>query len=367
MLFLREILFILHYKAITYMTHRKKICFVAGGSGGHIIPCITLAYKTRLVDPEASFLIFTGNTELELAIVKASTTPLKHFKLNFKTPPYARLYMLPIWLMTFLWAFVRSVYLLVKEKPTEIITTGSHIALPVCIAGWFLRIPITMYELNVEPGKTTRFLAPFATTIKISFPQTAVHFSKKKCVLEDYPVKFIEKEKHHDIPFLRSKLNIAPSKKVILVLGGSQGSIFLNSIMPHMFATHPALKEVLHVVHQTGAIDPTDWRNWYYDRGISSHVFAYSNEILLWYVLADLIICRSGAGTLAEAMFFGKPCITIPLETKANDHQRANALAYEEQYPETFKVIRQGETGRAERYIIKLLGLEAYASQQSDL
>jgi UDP-N-acetylglucosamine--N-acetylmuramyl-(pentapeptide) pyrophosphoryl-undecaprenol N-acetylglucosamine transferase len=348
------------------MTH-KKICFVAGGSGGHIIPCITMAYQTRLTEPETSFMIFTGNTELELAIIKASTTPIQHFKLRFKAPPYSRFYWLPVWFTTFFAAIIKSFSLLIRHKPTEIITTGSHIALPVCIAAWFLRIPITVYELNVEPGKTTSFLAPFATTIKVHFPSTCAAFSKKKCILAPYPVKFTEKDKQHDTAFLREKLGIAPSKKVVLVLGGSQGSIFLNSIMPHMFSTHPALKEVVHVVHQTGAVDPTDWRHWYYDRGISAHVFAYSNEILMWYLIADLIMCRSGAGTLAEAVFFEKPCITIPLETKSTNHQLANALAYQELYPETLKVIRQGETAQAERALIALLSLEAYASPKTGI
>lgn len=343
------------------MTH-KKICFVAGGSGGHIIPCITLAYQTRLVDPEASYMIFTGASELESALVKASTTPLQHLQLNFQAPPYTRLYLLPFWCLRFFAACIKSLYLLIKTKPTEIITTGSHIALPVCSAAWLIRIPITVYELNVEAGKTTRFLAPLATTIKVNFPATCASFSKKKCVYTPYPVKFTEKDKHHDPAFLRSKLGIAPSKKVVLVLGGSQGSIFLNSIMPHMFSTHPALKEIVHVVHQTGAVDPTDWRHWYYDRGISAHVFAYSNEILMWYTIADLIICRSGAGTLAEAMFFGKPCITIPLETKSTNHQRANALAYQDLFPDKMRVIRQGETAQAERALIALLSLEAYAN-----
>lgn len=348
------------------MTH-KKICFVAGGSGGHIIPCITMAYQMRMLEPEVSFTIFTGTTELETAIVQASTTPIDHFKLSFKAPPYSRFYLLPLWFISFFIAIIKSFYILIKQKPSKIITTGSHTALPVCVAGWFLRIPITVYELNVEPGKTTRFLAPFATTIKVSFPSTCASFSKKKCIYTPYPVKFTEKDKDHDIAFLRLKLGIAPSKKVILVLGGSQGSIFLNSIMPHMFSTHPALKEVLHVVHQTGAVDPTDWRHWYYDRGISAHVFAYSNEILMWYLVADLIICRSGAGTLAETVFFGKPCITIPLETKNTNHQKANALAYQELYPKTFKVIRQGETIQAERALIALLSLEAYASPKVDI
>jgi UDP-N-acetylglucosamine--N-acetylmuramyl-(pentapeptide) pyrophosphoryl-undecaprenol N-acetylglucosamine transferase len=343
------------------MTH-KKICFVAGGSGGHIIPCITLAYQTHMAEPETSFMLFTGNTDLELSIVKASTTPLHHIPLNFQVPPYSRLYKLPLWLISFFVATIKSLSLLIKKRPTEVITTGSHMALPVCCAAWLLRIPITMYELNVEPGKTTRFLAPLATTIKVSFPQTCTSFPKKKCVYTPYPVKFTAKDKEHDVAFLRLKLGIAPSKKVILVLGGSQGSIFLNSIMPHMFSTHPALKEVLHVVHQTGAIDPTDWRHWYYDRGISAHVFAYSNEILLWYTIADLVICRSGAGTLAETVFFNKACITIPLETKNTNHQRANALAYQEQYPDKISVIRQGETAQAERSLIALLSLEAYAS-----
>jgi UDP-N-acetylglucosamine--N-acetylmuramyl-(pentapeptide) pyrophosphoryl-undecaprenol N-acetylglucosamine transferase len=342
------------------MTPSKTLCFAAGGSGGHIIPCLTLAYRARIADPETNALFFTGSTQLEADIIKASSTPVTHRHLHFKAPPYARLYLLPVWLFTFVWATVKSFYYLIKHKPSEVISTGSHIALPVCVAAKLLRIPVTLYELNVEAGKTTRFLAPLTTSIKVCFPETKEYFAKRSCAIEPYPIKFTEKDRAHNAAVLRTRLGIPLSKKVILVLGGSQGSIFLNSIMPHIFSARPAIKEALHIVHQTGSIDPTDWRHWYNSNNISAHAFSYSNEILLWYTVADLILCRSGAGTLAEIVYLGKPCITIPLETKSNNHQMANAYAYQKHYPDTFVVVRQGETLKAERAIIQMLSLQSY-------
>lgn len=342
------------------MTPSKTLCFAAGGSGGHIIPCLTISHRTRLSEPATRVLFFTGTTELEASIIKNANASITHCPLRFQAPPYARMYLLPFWLLSFVSATAKSLYHLWRHKPSEVISTGSHTALPVCVAARLLRIPVTLYELNVEPGKTTRFLGPLAQSIKVCFPQTLEHFKRRNCALEPYPVKFTEHDKTHNAALLKTRLGIPASKKVILVLGGSQGSIFLNSIMPHIFSSCPNIKEALHIVHQTGSIDPTDWRHWYINNNVSAHAFSYSNEILLWYTVADLILCRSGAGTLAEIVFLGKPCITIPLETKSNNHQMANAYAYQKLYPERFAVVRQGETLKAERAIITMLGLQSY-------
>ena len=82
-------------------------------------------------------------------------------------------------------------------------------------------------------------------------------------------------------------------------------------------------------------------QNFYKTIGINGTVFAYEQNLAPYYQIADLIICRSGAGTLFETLFFKKTCITIPLETTTTDHQLDNAYALQEEYPHLFYVLRQ--------------------------
>ncbi|MCK4518070.1 hypothetical protein KAT92_04795, partial [Candidatus Babeliales bacterium] len=96
------------------------------------------------------------------------------------------------------------------------------------------------------------------------------------------------------------------------------------------------------VIHQTGSRDKTDWHNFYKQQNIPAHVFAYEDHIQDFYLLANLIICRAGAGTLFELAFFAKKAVVIPLKAKTTDHQIANAREMAKRYPDLF-IVREQE------------------------
>jgi len=204
-----------------------------------------------------------------------------------------------------------------------------------------LRIPIELYELNVVPGKATTFLAPLATKIRICFQKTKNKFSQKECVLTDYPARF---KKITDAHMVRigsiKKLGLDPQKKTVLILGGSQGSLSINKKIRQWIIANPQLKKIMQLIHQTGAQDTTDWEEFYHTAGIQAITADFFDDLASLYHAADLVICRSGAGSLFETVFFNKKCITIPLETKQNNHQVHNAMAMQKKYPGLIKVIR---------------------------
>ena len=101
--------------------------------------------------------------------------------------------------------------------------------------------------------------------------------------------------------------------------------------------------DTMQIIHQTGSIDNTDWKQLYASKNITAHVFSYHPDLALMYSAADLIICRAGAGTLFEIKFFGKPCIIIPLMTNTTTHQVDNACAMVEEYPEQFYMLAQSD------------------------
>ena len=127
------------------------------------------------------------------------------------------------------------------------------------------------------------------------------------------------------------------------VLGGSQGSRALNSLITKWLEQHPALHYRVQIIHQVGDSNAVGLqKEWYLERTIPSFVFAYSNHVAPLYQV-DLVLTRAGAGTLAELQFFKKKAIIVPLETSVTNHQLHNANAVAQLHPELFTVIRQQE------------------------
>lgn len=316
----------------------ETICYVAGHSGGHIIPCMTKALTELENNPKQKIFFFSTASKLDKKIIENQKfdklyLPVTNIPTNKK--------LLPKFLINLIYSFFKSLFYLIKLKPTKIISMGGLVSIPVCLASKLLFIPIELYELNVEPGKAINLLSKLTNNINICFTQTQKYFPTKKCSLVNYPVKFNKKLKDINQFNALKKINLNPELKTILILGGSQGSLFLNNLIKDFVLNNKDLK--IQIIHQTGNIDNFDWQNFYKNLNIKAITFDYNHEMHLYYIASDLIICRSGAGTLAEIVFFEKKCLTIPLETNYTSHQIFNALELEKQYPNLIKVIKQNE------------------------
>ena len=316
----------------------KIICCVAGKSGGHIIPCLTIANNNRAQNERINILFFSANTPLDKTIVSQDPTVWQHVMLPLSTRAGS--------LVKTIWhafcSFILSFFYLCKHRPTKIITTGGIVAIPTCIAGFMLRIPITLYSLDAVPGKAIQFLTPLTTSVVTCFASSQKYFPTQKCSVASYPIKYqgtttINKK------YAQQNLELSSEKKTLLILGGSQGSLFLNQCIKQWINDSSFDPETTQIIHQTGSFDTTDWNSLYASHNITAHVFSYYPNLALMYTAADLIICRAGAGTLFEIIFFNKPCIIIPLETNTTTHQIDNAHAMTHEYPELFCTITQSE------------------------
>ncbi len=317
------------------MKKNKIISAVAGRSGGHIIPCLTLAKK--YTDDGYQLLFFTTQQELDSQILNNDTTVTWHIPLNMMNIPYKRVMLLPLWIGQCVYSFFMSLYQFIRHRPEKLISTGGYISIPVCLAAKMLLIEVDIYELNVVPGRATKFLAYFASNIFICFSKTADYFSKKTTVVP-YPVRFALQDLIHKENHLLKKLD--SSKKTILVLGGSQGSHFINQQVCQLVSLYGSSVQI---IHQTGAEHITLLKDFYESIGMNAVVFSYQHNLADFYNKADIVICRSGAGTLFETLFFKKICLTIPLEAVAGNHQVVNAYALQKEYPNLFFVIHQIE------------------------
>ncbi|MCL5436878.1 MAG: UDP-N-acetylglucosamine--N-acetylmuramyl-(pentapeptide) pyrophosphoryl-undecaprenol N-acetylglucosamine transferase [Candidatus Dependentiae bacterium] len=340
------------------------LCYVAGRSGGHLIPAMTLAQREREEHENARTLVFTAATQLDLFLMKRYPWVHEHEALDLENRPRG---LTPRWLpylMRFFWVTARSFAMLWQYAPLRVTTTGGYIAIPVCLAAWLLGVPVYLYNLDVEPGAAIGLLSRLATRVIICFTETRALLPPSAPVeIGSYPLRY-EESARMSRAAARDKLGLsklAADAKVLLVIGGSQGSQSINDLLPASVASwvrghalrekslrEKSLREKsLLVLHQTGGGDSEveRVRAMYDKNGVSARVFSYSDEMELLYQAADLAISRAGAGSLFELTFFRVPAIIIPLETVTTAHQRRNASAIAQEHPALFSVYLQDGGG----------------------
>ncbi len=361
---------------------KKTIFVVASGSGGHILPALELARQWHDKNQDGSVVLITGSSDLEKKIIETtSASPFDKLRMSARGEPvepcahrYSFItqtytifipkfslnnwYAMPVIVFKTILAFFKTRSLLKHYTPEKIISTGGLLSVPVCLAGWSKGIETRVFELNVIPGKAVVFLLPFVKKVFTVFEQTQSQcrflgkdFSKK-CVLTTYPVRFthddVTRDRNEVLALVNKRLqeNNAPLKceknrKTLFIVGGSQGSMLLNNLMTGFIETNPKMYACLQIIHQIGKGDTRKWETWYAQKGIPSCVFSYDENIKDYYLLADLIVSRSGAGTMFEIAFFNKKCITIPLVAGTTDHQVYNARAMASRHQALFTVIEQ--------------------------
>lgn len=335
-----------------------KLFVVAGGSGGHILPALQCAQEWLIKNPSGQIFFFTGTTDLEKKIVKSK--PFIHKIIYCDLPKFSlrRWWLLPWLVIQTTIIFFRAFFYALWHKPELVIGTGGILCVPVGTATRLARRRLEVYELNVVPGKAIKALIPFAHVLHIVFPQTAdycrwgrIDFSKK-CQVSPYPLRFTQSDQQFDKSSIIKRINaqlfqqhaelvFENSRKTLFILGGSQGSQLLNTIIRNFIESRPDLAGKIQVIHQAGSFDEIEWYNWYTTRNVPALMFSYDQNIHEFYLVSDLIISRAGAGTLFEIMFFNKQCLLIPLVAQTTDHQIYNARAMAQLHPELFAIIEQ--------------------------
>jgi len=318
-------------------TKPRVIGYVAGRSGGHLLPALTHARAHKQQHPTDRILFFSTDTTLDANVVHGADCVDIYVRLSLDNIPYGRLFAYPQFIWRLGATFMRSLWYMWHYTPEKIVSMGGYVSIPVCLAARVMRIPVELFELNAVPGRATQFLAPYARSVFVCFEQSRSYFPATALVAP-YPLRFTASVHVHGVSHLY-QYGFVGNKKTVLVLGGSQGSLSINRAIGRWLDAMPYLRDEVQIIHQTGDQDTIDWIHWYRERDIAAYVFAYRDDLAPLYACADLIICRAGAGTLFEVAFFHKPCIVIPLKTHSTSHQLDNARAMAAQHPDLFTVL----------------------------
>jgi len=320
------------------MNH-SSVTFVAGKSGGHIIPGLTIAHTLKNTNSTTHIHFFTTNAVLDGHILSKATYVDTHRALPLGSIQLCSWWKYPWYLVQAAYSCMVILYDLLMHRPQRIISIGGLVSIPVVLIGWLLRIPTELYELNAIPGKAIMATAWFAQKIHVCFAATQSYFKTNRCVVSLYPIRFTQNT--ITTQQARNTAGLDAHLPTLLILGGSQGSLWINMIIKQwVIQTMPSNVQI---IHQTGASDSTDWQAFYQQHSIKAHVFSFTSTIEMYYQSADLIFARAGAGTLFEIAHFNKRCIIVPLEATTTSHQVDNALAFAQDYPQLCTVVLQKE------------------------
>ncbi len=298
----------------------KRIILTGGGTAGHVTPNIALLPRLKELGYDIHYIgSYTG---IEKELIEQLGIPYhgissgklrRYFSLQNFTDPFRVLK-----------GFGEASKLIKVLDPDVIFSKGGFVSVPVVMAGKRHRVPTIIHESDMTPGLANKISIPAATKVCCNFPETLEHLPKEKAVLTGSPIR--QELLSGDPESARRFCGLNKDKPVILIVGGSLGSVVVNSAVR---AVLPELLKDFQIVHLCGKgkIDESLKETPGYVQ------FEYiQNELKDIFALADMVISRAGANAICEILALHKPNLLIPLSANASrGDQILNARSFERQ------------------------------------
>ena len=298
-----------------------KFIISGGGTGGHIYPAIAIADALKLTYPDAEFLFVGAYGKMEMEKVPKAGYPIKGIWIaGLQRGSFLKNILFPLKLVV---SFFQSVFILLWFRPNFAIGTGGFASGPILFIAHYLKIKTLIQEQNSFAGITNRALSKIVNIVAVAFDNMDCFFPKNKIILAGNPVReaLLNVENKKSEAFSHFKLN--PSKKTIVILGGSLGAKKINETI----ATHLLLfsKLGIQLIWQCGKLYFDQFKK--HNEQENVQVYEFIKEMDLIYAAADAFISRAGASSISELALVGKPVLLIPSPNVAENHQYHNALA----------------------------------------
>jgi len=307
-----------------------KILFTGGGTGGHVFPIVAIAREIRRIYPKKNLeFYYIGPKDDFGSIFLSQEDFIIKTIISGKIRRYFDwqniidiLFKIPV-------GIIQSFFFLLKLRPHLVFSKGGSGSFLITLSAKILRIPVFIHESDIVPGLSNQKTSKWARKIFTSFEKTE-YFDPRKTTLTGNPIRkdILDGDKEKAVEIF----NLTLSRPVLLIMGGSQGAEAINDFVLLILKN---LLDYYEVIHITGAANIKQIKaeaevvkegddDKYY------HPFGFLDEERLKhaYQAADLIVSRSGSGSIFEIAAVGKPSILIPLPSSAGDHQVKNAYAY---------------------------------------
>lgn len=292
------------------------ILIMAGGTGGHVYPALAVARELQAASRDVVWL----GTErgLEARVVPAAGIDIEWIRIGgLRGKGVVTKLMAPFRLLA---AVGQALGVMRRLRPAAVLGMGGYASGPGGIAAWLTRCPLVVHEQNAVAGLTNKTLARVANIVLQAFPGSfpnTIH-----AVTVGNPVR----TEIAALPSPEQRYAERQGRLKLLVLGGSQGALILNRVLPAALAriNGPERPEVW---HQAGAATIDTARSAYTANKVDVRLAEYIEDMAEAYAWADLVVCRAGALTVAELCAAGVPAIFVPFALAVDDHQTANAKA----------------------------------------
>jgi UDP-N-acetylglucosamine--N-acetylmuramyl-(pentapeptide) pyrophosphoryl-undecaprenol N-acetylglucosamine transferase len=284
---------------------------MAGGTGGHVFPALAVAEEMRGRGWQVVWLGAEGGMETTLVPKHGFALETIRFR-GVRGKGVLRWVLLPLALLV---AFWQSAQVIFRVRPDVVLGMGGFAAFPGGMMASFLQRPFVIHEQNAIPGLANRVLAQVADRIYTAFPDA------------------LRKSRWSGNPVRTEIAAVAPPAErfagrsgalQLLVVGGSLGAQALNAAVPKALALLPEAERP-QVIHQAGVKHIEALQTHYREAGVSGELVPFIDDMARCYADADLVVCRSGATTIAELACAGVASVLVPFPFATDDHQTANA------------------------------------------
>lgn len=301
----------------------RRALIACGGTGGHLAPGIALAEALVSQDWECTLII--SNKQVDSRLVK------KYSQFGYEAVDGRPFSGNPVRLLLFCLSLIKGTLrcrrMIRDHGPDLVIGFGGFLSMPAMLAGFLSGLPTVIHEANRVPGRVTRIVSRFAR--RIYLPRGVSLRSKKESRIRYLGMPVRREISRTVMSKAKSELGLDPSRKVLLIMGGSQGAEALNNWVK---SSLPALAErEVQVYCLTGSSEKDCTLAHKSSKGFEVRAIfrGFSHDMATVLSAADLVVSRSGAGSIAEMIRCRVPGILVPYPYSADDHQVANAQEFE--------------------------------------
>jgi UDP-N-acetylglucosamine--N-acetylmuramyl-(pentapeptide) pyrophosphoryl-undecaprenol N-acetylglucosamine transferase len=309
------------------------IVMAGGGTGGHVMPLLAVARELATRGHQSVFIGTRAGFEARL--VPQAGFPLEFIEIGGLNRVGVLRTLRTVAQLPF--SVLRSGHLLAKHRASAVFSLGGYAAGPVAIAALWKHLPLIVMEPNAMPGLANRQIGRFVNRALLSFQDAARFFPPGKTEITGLPVR---------PEFFRIAPKRREAKLTILITGGSQGSRTLNNAALGSWSYFHEARSPVRFIHQTGIGAYETVAQKLAGSGVEGDAAPFIDDMPAAFAHADLVICRAGAGAVAELAAAGKASILVPFPHSTDQHQLKNAEAFQKAGASILVLDREMDGGR---------------------
>jgi UDP-N-acetylglucosamine--N-acetylmuramyl-(pentapeptide) pyrophosphoryl-undecaprenol N-acetylglucosamine transferase len=298
-----------------------RVIIAGGGTGGHLFPGLAVAEEFRNRDAQTEVIFVGTEFGIEARVVPREGYPIRFLRAEGLVGKSVFKKIRAMFKVLF--SIVDSYRIIRTVSPDIVIGVGGYASGAIMLVAFLMSMPAMILEQNSMPGLTNKILGRFINTVCITYQESMSFFQNSKTFLTGNPVRM--QVLKGSVESAYKLFSLEKGLFTVFAFGGSSGARSINMAMVDALNYMPDLRDKIQFLHQTGLNDYETTRDAYRKAGFKGTITPFIYQMGEAYAVADIVISRAGATTLAELTALGKPAILIPYPYAAGNHQELNA------------------------------------------